>query len=90
MTFGVGVGYAHVSSRASEYDADTNNDTTSPVRSSEKFVELTYQYQLKPWMQIQPDLQYVFNPGAGVPITSGSSQRIKNELVLGVRTNISF
>ena len=91
-TFGVGVGYAHVSSRAAQYDADTNtyNDTPSPVRSSEKFVELTYQYQLKPWMQIQPDLQYVFNPGAGVPITSGSSQRIKNELVLGVRTNISF
>jgi len=91
-TFGVGVGYAHVSRQASDLDRDTNafNGTTSPVRGAEKFIELTYQYQFKPWMQIQPDIQYVFNPGAGLPVSSGSSQRIKNELVLGVRTNISF
>ena len=91
-TFGIGVGEAHVSSQASAYDADNNayNGTTSPVRSSEKFVELTYQYQVTPWLQVQPDNQYVFNPGAGVVDPNDASRRLKNELVLGVRTNISF
>lgn len=91
-TLGIGFGYAHVSSKAAALDRDTNAATgiSAPVRSSEKFVELTYQYQVKPWLQIQPDLQYVFNPGAGVGDPNDPTRRIKNELVLGVRTNISF
>jgi len=91
-TFGIGYGYAHVSSRASQFDQDYNaaNGTALPVRSSEQFIELTYQYQWKPWLQLQPDIQYVMNPGAGVVNPNNSSARIKNELVLGVRTNISF
>ncbi|WP_334156612.1 carbohydrate porin [Oryzomicrobium sp.] len=92
-TFGVGVGYAHVSKSAAQLDRDNiafGNAPPGPTRSSETFVELTYQYQLKPWIQLQPDLQYVFNPGAGVPNPDDPSKRIKNELVLGMRTNISF
>lgn len=91
-TFGIGMGYAHVSNQVARLDQDTVNfsGTPSPIRSSEKFVELTYQYQLKPWIQIQPDIQYVFNPGAGVPNPDDPSVRIKNELVIGMRTNISF
>jgi porin len=61
-----------------------------PVRSGETFVELTYQYQVKPWLQLQPDLQYVFNPGAGLANPNDPTQRINNELVLGVRANILF
>ena len=92
-TFGVGLGYAHVSSQASQLDRDNiafGNNPPGPVRSSETFIEVTYQYQLKPWIQLQPDLQYVFNPGAGIPNPDDPTQRIKNELVLGLRTNISF
>ena len=91
-TFGIGTGYAHVSPRASGLDADANafGGVDAPVRSSEAFVELTYQYQLKPWIQIQPDLQYVFNPGAGVSDPSDATRRVGDELVIGVRTNISF
>ena len=37
-----------------------------PVRGSETYIEATYQYQFRPWCQIQPDLQYVFNPGGGI------------------------
>jgi porin len=29
-------------------------------------IEMTYQAQLKPWWVLQPDLQYVINPGGGV------------------------
>ena len=91
-TFGIGLGYAHVSGQASQLDRDTNafGGTPGPIRSSETFIELTYQYQLKPWIQLQPDIQYVFNPGAGIPEPNSPSQRIKNELVIGIRTNISF
>ena len=91
-TFGLGIGYAHVSNQISQLDRDYAllNGTTGPIRGSEKFVELTYQYQYKPWIQIQPDLQYVMNPGAGVSPPGNPNATLKNELVLGVRTNISF
>ena len=91
-TFGVGVGYAHVSNQISQLDKDTAqvNGTHGPIRGGEKFVELTYQYQLKPWIQVQPDVQYVINPGAGIPRPDDPNSRIKNELVIGIRTNISF
>ena len=91
-TFGVGVGYTHVSKQvaAAERDAALYSGSPGFVRHSESFIETTYQYQVKPWLQIQPDLQYVFMPGAGVANDSDPIHRIRNELVLGVRTNISF
>ena len=49
-----------------------------------------YQYQVAPWWQIQPDIQYVFNPGGGIANPNAPSQRVGNELVLGLRTNILF
>jgi len=90
-TFGIGMGYAHVSGRAAALDRDTAffTDAFTPVRSGETFVEMTYQYQATPWWQLQPDIQYVFNPGAGVANASGTG-KIGNELVLGLRTNILF
>lgn len=90
-TFGVAMGYAHVSSRATAFDQDTQALSTSytAVRSSETFVEVTYQYQVAPWWLVQPDFQYVFNPGAGTA-DPNTGERIKNEAVMGVRTIITF
>ena len=62
----------------------------TPVRSDETFVEATYQYQLTPWAQLQPDLQYVFNPGAGIANPNNPTSRVRNELVFGVRANLSL
>jgi porin len=93
---GLGAGYAHVSPGAQAYDraAAAFNATAPsggyvPIRGSETFVEMTYQYQVFPWWQVQPDAQYVFRPGGGVanPFTGA---RVTNELVLGVRTNVLF
>ncbi len=53
-------------------------------------MEVTYQYQVAPWWQIQPDLQYVFTPGGGIANPNAPIQRVGNELVLGLRTNILF
>ncbi len=96
-TFGVGMGYVRVSSQASGFDRDFSGFNSSqnpeemfPIRSSETYVEMTYQWQVRPWWQVQPDIQYVFNPGGGIVNPDNLSQKIHNELVLGVRTNILF
>jgi porin len=53
-------------------------------------VELTYQYQLTPWCQLQPDFQYVFNPGGGILNPNAPAQKVGDEAVLGMRVNILF
>ena len=105
-TLGIGMGFAHVSRDVAAADADLAHFSGSfnPARSSETFVEVTYQRQITPWLQIQPDAQYVFNPGAGVAvpndesipdtgtnlnsISTPASAKVGNELILGVRANI--
>jgi porin len=90
-TFGVGMGFAKVSSQAAALDQDTQFYTGAftPTRTNEAFVEVTYQYAVAPWLMLQPDFQYVFNPGGGIANASGTA-RVKDEAVLGVRTNILF
>jgi porin len=91
--FGIGMGYTHVSSRAADLDRDTGffSGATYPTRGSETFVEVTYRYQLTPWCQLQPDFQYVFNPGGGIPNpNSASGQRVQDEAILGLRVNVAF
>ena len=96
-TFGVGMGYVKVGSQASGLDRDAarvaaivDPASLNLVRSTETYVETTYQYQLRPWWQLQPDLQYVFNPGGGIVNPNAPNRRVGNELVLGLRTNILF
>lgn len=92
-TAGLGVGYVKVASGASGLDSDTAsfNNSNYPVRSGETFIEATYQAQINPWWQMQADMQYVSNVGGGVPNpNSADNQKIGNELILGVRTNITF
>ncbi len=92
-TFGVGFGVAKLSGGAIGLSQDTGFYTETPsypVRSSETFIEVTYQAQLAPWLQVQPDFQYVFNPGGGIPDPNDPSRLLGNEVILGVRTNITF
>ena len=91
-TLGLGVGYAHVSKQVSQLDQSTQSFSGAwlPIRNSETIIDATYQYQFKPWIQIQPDIQYVFNPGGGLLAKDGDTTRIQNELVVGIRTNIAF
>lgn len=91
-TFSIGMGYAKVGSYAAQLDKDTAYYTGGyvPARGGETYVEVSYQYQATPWWQIQPDIQYVFNPGGGVANPNQPDKRIGDELVLGLRTNILF
>lgn len=90
--FGMGFGWTHVSNSASELNRDTERFTgkVAFVRRAERFVELTYQYPLAPWWQLQPDLQYLDNPGGGVPDPHDPSRWLGRELVFGLRTTVSF
>jgi porin len=91
--FGLGFGVSRVSSGVSNFDRDLQAFEPSlytPVRGAETFLEATYQAQILPSWQIQPDLQYVVNPGAGLANPDEPTQKIKNEFVIGLRTSITF
>ena len=91
-TLGLGVGYTKVTNGAASSDGYIGQygGSFNPVRGSETFVEATYQYQPHPWISIQPDIQYIFNPGAGIANPNIPTQRVKNEAVIGVRTTIQL
>ena len=96
-TVALGMGYAKVSRRVTAADRDaataaqlTDPGVYAPARHDETYIEATYQYQLRPWWQVQPDIQYTFDPGGGVADPRNPQQRLKNEAVFGVRTNVLF
>jgi len=91
-TLGIGYGLAYVSSSASDLDQDTAffTGTDYPVRSAEHFVEMTYQIQVTPWWQLQPDFQFIINPEGGVQNPQNPAQRLADEAVFGIRTIITF
>ena len=92
-TFGVEMGTVWASSGASNFDRQMQvfqPSVYTPVRGSETFIEASYQFQALPSWVIQPDLQYFINPGLGVANPDEPAQRIKNEFVVGLRTNVNF
>lgn len=90
-TVGLGYGLARVSGNASGHNTDNGLlNGVVPVRSSETFLELTYQYQAAPWLLLQPDFQYVYLPGGGIANPLVPGRRVGNEAVFGIRTNVTF
>lgn len=84
-SIGLGLAYVKVSNRARAFDIDNGY----VPRGSETALEATYQYQVTPWWQIQGDMQYTFNAGAGQN-PNNQTQALRNTFVVGVRTNITF
>ena len=62
----------------------------SPIRTSESYLELAYQYFPVAWLMLQPDLQYIFTPGGGIADQNRPDRRISNEFVAGLRFNVTF
>jgi porin len=52
------------------------------VDDAEVAIELSYRAQITPWLALQPDLQYIVNPGF-----DGS---VDDALAIGVRAEIAF
>lgn len=77
-TCGLACGLASPSHGA---DADLRNEGLAP-QAAEMVLEATYQCVIAPWCFVQPDIQYVINPGA--TLATG------NALVLGARFSVVF
>jgi porin len=61
----------------------------SPYSTNETVIEATYLAQVTPWLTLQPDAQFVFNPGAGIP-SSSSVRPLKDAFIVGVRVAVNF
>jgi porin len=84
--FGIGVAYTGISDDASAFDRDSG---LSIIRNHEVLLEISYATEIVPGWTLQPDLQYIWNPGGHVPDDS-SGRPIENATVVGVRTTINF
>src|SRR3954469_21537451 len=83
----LGSAFGHVSADAVRAERVAG----SPISASDyaAVIELSYKAAIVPGWTVQPDLQYVFNPGQNV----GGSERteaVPNALVLGLRTTLTF
>jgi porin len=83
---GIDVGLGEVSSRTAGLDRDAG----ATAQGTEDLIELTYQAQVTTWLTLQQDLQYVVNPGAGIPDPADPTHNLRNEFVAGMRANIVF
>jgi len=56
----------------------------------ETVLELSYQAQALPWLQVQPDIQYVITPGGGIPNPNRPGQQVGSAAVFGLRIVAAF
>jgi porin len=84
--FGVGFAFTGISNDASDFDREAG---LSVIRNHETLLEISYTAEVMPGWTLQPDFQYIWNPGGNVPDETGTGA-VKNATVLGARTTISF
>ena len=75
--FGVGVTHSGISR-----EANHNYRQGGSHYTSETLIEVTYTAKLTPWLNLQPDFQYVVNPGA--------TFAARNATVIGIRSTLTF
>jgi len=77
-TIGIGFGYAQLTNGAR---SSLQAEGSSPI-GAEMVLEFTYQAKITRWLIIQPDLQYIINPGG--------TTDLNNALVIGGRASVIF
>jgi porin len=91
---GVAATYARISDRARQFDRDVQifTSTPYPVRDYEAVLEVTYQAEIRPGWLVQPVFQYIAHPGGGAvdPNDPTQTRRIRDAVMLGVRTTVSY
>jgi porin len=87
---GIAFAYAHIGDNARGLDADTAlfGNFFFPVRSSETMIEMMYQAKLRPWWTLQPELQYIIQPGGAVLNPDGKLR--PNAWVIALRSTLNF
>lgn len=92
-TFALGFGLVEIGSGAVGSRADLafyNPGVFTPRRDYEAVLEATYQCQATPWAQIQPDLQYIRNPGGGLADPLRPNRKVGDAVTAGLRINLTF
>jgi porin len=85
-TLGIGFAYSGISNGAHGFDVESG----LPIALTyEALLEICYTAQLKPGWTLQPDFQYIWQPGGGVSGPS-SEGALANASVWGLRTTLNF
>lgn len=86
---GLGVSYLGISPAARSYSGDlvAFGRAASSYASNETVIEATYEAPVTNWLTLQPDIQYVINPNAGIP-NNFAGTPLPNALVIGMRATI--
>jgi porin len=85
-TLGVGFAYTGISNDVHGF---TETQDLPSAGNFEALLEICYTAQLKTGWTLQPDFQYIWQPGGGVPEPSGKGT-VPNAAVWGLRTTINF
>jgi porin len=88
---GIAVAYLGISPVRRRFSNDVVYFTGqgAPYLANETVLEATWQIALAPWWMLQPDLQLIVNPGAGMA-AAGVSKPLKQAVIGGLRTIITF
>jgi porin len=78
--FAIGFAYTNISDQVSAFDVDFGEPV---ARNYEALIEICYTYQINPGWSVQPNFQYIFQPG-------GNVAGVEDATVLGARTSIAF
>ena len=76
----IGFAYTNISNQVTAFDVDFGEPV---ARNYEALIEICYTFQVNPGWSIQPDFQYIFQPG-------GNVAGVEDAAVVGARTSISF
>lgn len=89
---GLSLIYARIGDNARRYDLDRLSFGTEfhVPRSYEATIEATYLFAVAPGWTIQPDIQYVLNPGGGAIDPTRPGQRRKGGAVFGLRSTLTY
>ena len=85
-SFAIGFAYVGISDTAHALDVDSG---LPMARNYEAGLEICYTMQLSEGWSLQPDFQYIWQPGSNVPKENGNGA-VENAAVVGARTVVNF
>jgi porin len=78
--FAIGFAYTNISDDVSAFDVDLGEPV---ARNYEALIEICYTFELKGGWTVQPDFQYIFQPG-------GNVAGVDDAIVVGARSSMAF